>query len=94
MIEYLKEGGEKYPGKVPTNLPSILNQDLEQMKSTIELDHSYSKQNSCRKMTNLNDLQKLRELAQERENWRKEFVGQNNVTVSNQQPSDIAEGFN
>ena len=75
MTEYFQKGKKKYLGRTPTSLPTILNKDITTYKQ-------YTKENPTRtnktisqllpsKLKTEKDLNKIRDIAQDREQWRK-----------------------
>ena len=69
MSEYFLPGKLRYAGRKPTNLPSVLAEDLASIKTRIDRDHNYHIQHG-RELRNQKDLDALIELAQDREAWK------------------------
>ena len=72
MREYFNNG-TKYIGNTPTSLPTILNKDLRQHHKYLE---TFEKSNETKEdlpsqLKTLKDLGTLKQLAQDRDTWRK-----------------------
>ena len=72
MDAYFNNGNTKYKGRCPTSLPGVINKDLSSLKETSTYDdHSYSKFKPHNlKLETKEDLDSLRELANDRKAWR------------------------
>ena len=68
MYAYFENSDKKgFRGRPPITLPSLLNEDLKKCtQSDIDKDHNYCKR---LKLQNKNDLNDLREIAQDRNEW-------------------------
>ena len=66
MKEYFDQKGPKYLGRTPTSLPTALNKDLKNLAKT----NNSSINQKPNKLTNSKELNQLREMAQNRDEWR------------------------
>ena len=75
MTEYFQKGKKKYLGRTPTSLPTILNKDITTYKQYTKENPTRTNKTICQLLpSNLkteNDLNKIRDIAQDREQWRK-----------------------
>ena len=76
MTEYFRKGqNNKYRGRPPTSLPTILNKDITTYQQYVKKNPTVTnKTNSTLLPSNLKtgkDLNKIRDIAQDREQWRK-----------------------
>ena len=67
MEEYYNLTEKKFPGKTPTNLISVINQDLKATTSSIDKDHTYCTKHVPTELASLADLDILRANALDRE---------------------------
>ena len=70
MTEYLNNRGPKYLGRTPTSLPTTLNQDLRNLTKTTSADPQPVIQRQPPKLTDHRDLEKLKEITNNRDEWR------------------------
>ena len=72
MHEYFNNG-TKYIGNTPTSLPTILNKDLKQHQKYLETTAKPLKNKEALpgQLKTLKDLNTLKQLAQDRDTWRK-----------------------
>lgn len=76
MTEYFRKGqSNKYRGRPPTSLPTILNKDIKTYQQYVKKNPTVTnKSNSALLPSNLKtgkDLNKIRDIAQDRKQWRK-----------------------
>ena len=73
MKFYFEEPKTGYRGKPRTSLPVVLNQDLDNFYQHTEPHHSDHNYTRRLKINNIEDLEKIRKIAEDRKKW-KEFI--------------------
>lgn len=70
MTEYFQNNGPKYRGRTPTSLPTALNEDLRNLTKIIKPNTPNPPHQLPTKLTDTKDLEKLKIIAQDRDQWR------------------------
>ena len=79
MKFYFENNKKGFRGKPRTTLPETIKQDIEKFYNNTEpqhRDHNYTKKT---KLNNIEDLEELRKIAEDRKEWKKMINGITNT---------------